>query len=153
MIADKAQHPQQNNVLLTSRLNNHFYSVDIGPVHVVMLSSEYYYYTEYGWDQIERQYRWIEQDLKRASLNRAQRPWIIAMAHRSFYCLIISDNSCINDTRPDIRQGIHLHGNASNPRQFGLEEIFYRYGVDIFGNVFSLTIDQVSQLTLFKHFC
>jgi len=39
-------------------------SVNIGPVHLVSFSSEYYYEVFYGWEQIIRQYEWMENDLK-----------------------------------------------------------------------------------------
>ena len=39
------------------------YSVNIGPVHLVSFSSEYYYFVQYGWQQIIRQYEWLERDL------------------------------------------------------------------------------------------
>jgi len=38
-------------------------SMNIGPVHLVSFSSEYYYYVEYGWQQIIHQYEWLERDL------------------------------------------------------------------------------------------
>jgi len=38
-------------------------SINIGPVHLVSFSSEYYYYVQYGWEQIIRQYEWMERDL------------------------------------------------------------------------------------------
>jgi len=37
--------------------------MNIGPVHLVSFSSEYYYYVNYGWQQIIRQYEWLERDL------------------------------------------------------------------------------------------
>ena len=42
----------------------HVYSFNIGSAHVVAFSSEFYYYTNYGWEQIANQYRWMEDDLK-----------------------------------------------------------------------------------------
>ena len=41
-----------------------FYSFNVGPVHFVSFSSEYYYYIYYGWKQIVRQYEWLEKDLQ-----------------------------------------------------------------------------------------
>lgn len=69
-------------------INNHFYSFDIGPAHVIAFSTEFYFYVYYGWTQIARQYEWLENDLKKANLpeNRAKRPWIITMGHRPMYC-------------------------------------------------------------------
>jgi hypothetical protein len=120
---------------LSARINNHFHSVDLGPAHIVLFSSEFYYYTQYGWSQIEHQFQYLEEDLKRAHANRAQRPWIIAMGHRPLYCLKIGDDSCNYETleRAAIREGIHMHGDgkASSHLQYGLEDLFYKYGVDL----------------------
>ncbi len=38
-------------------------SFNVGPAHIIGFSSEFYYYTEYGFDQIVNQYQWLEQDL------------------------------------------------------------------------------------------
>ena len=39
-------------------------SVNIGPVHLISFNSEYYYFVNYGWQQIARQYEWLERDLR-----------------------------------------------------------------------------------------
>jgi acid phosphatase type 7 len=44
--------------------NNHFYSIDIGPIHFILFSTEFYYFIEYGTHQIVNQYNWIINDLK-----------------------------------------------------------------------------------------
>lgn len=44
--------------------NNHFFSINIGPIHLVSFSSEFYYYIEYGLHQMAVQYDWLVQDLK-----------------------------------------------------------------------------------------
>ena len=44
--------------------NGMFFSFNVGPVHFVSFSSEYYYYTNYGTKQIAVQYKWLEKDLK-----------------------------------------------------------------------------------------
>ena len=36
-----------------------FYSVDIGPAHIVAVTTEFFYYTSYGWRQIADQYKWL----------------------------------------------------------------------------------------------
>ena len=41
-----------------------FFSFNVGPVHFVSFSSEYYYYLNYGFKQIVRQYEWLEKDLQ-----------------------------------------------------------------------------------------
>jgi hypothetical protein len=52
------------------------YSINIGPVHVLSFSTEFYYYVEYGFKQIVNQYHWIEKDLIEANKpeNRAKQP-------------------------------------------------------------------------------
>ena len=58
-----------------------YYSYDVGAAHVVVYSTEFYYFVGYGWEQIERQYQWLRRDLAEAnrSENRARRPWIIGV--------------------------------------------------------------------------
>ncbi|KPM08263.1 iron/zinc purple acid phosphatase-like protein 1 [Sarcoptes scabiei] len=120
------------NRSLRERLNNHFHSWNIGPAHIIMFSTEFYYYTEYGWDQIRIQYEWLERDLKEAQKNRKKYPWIITMGHRPLYCLKLFDSSCSYLTleRKTIRSGIEWRLNTTE-RSYGLEELFYRYGVDL----------------------
>lgn len=85
MISDRS-HPN-HQAPLSHRINNHYHSMNLGPATIILLSSEFYYYTQYGWDQIRIQYEWLEGELKRANANRAKHPWIIVMAHRPLYCL------------------------------------------------------------------
>lgn len=137
-------HRPNHQAPLTQRLNNHFYSIDIGPAHIVMFSTEFYYYTEFGWEQIGRQFAWLEEDLKRANQNRAQRPWLIVVGHRSPYCMKSGKDAEDDEEptkelecdphlqeRPIMRQGIHMHDDPKVPTQFALEQLFYKYGVDI----------------------
>lgn len=80
----------------TGQMNNHFYSFNVGKAHVVGFSSEFYYYTEFGFSQIHNQYKWLEQDLIEANKpeNREKRPWIITMAHRPMYCSTADADDC-----------------------------------------------------------
>jgi hypothetical protein len=80
----------------SGQMNNHFYSFDVGPVHVIGFSSEFYFYINYGWSQMAQQYKWLENDLKEANKpeNRALRPWIITMAHRPMYCSTDDNDDC-----------------------------------------------------------
>ncbi|XP_054162251.1 acid phosphatase type 7-like [Oppia nitens] len=116
-------------------INNHYYSFDVGPAHIVSLSTEFYYYTKYGKNQIRQQYEWLEDDLRTANSpeNRAHRPWIITMAHKPLYCMT-NDKLCseIGDTgasyqRRRLRKGIQLNGHT----KYGLEKLFHLYGVDL----------------------
>lgn len=107
-------------------VNNHFYSWNIGPAHIISFSTEFYFYVEYGWLQIVNQYKWLENDLKEANKpeNRAKRPWIITMAHRPMYCTNNDTDDCTAN-ESIIRTGIPYI------RAFGLEDLFYKYGVDL----------------------
>ncbi len=115
------------------RHNNHFYSINIGWAHVVFFSTEFYYSTENGWDQIQRQYEWLENDLKEANKpeNRAHRPWILTMGHRPLYCAKKEDSTCHDSLfeRSFIRNGIHFKNTGDI--KYGLEQLFYKHGVDL----------------------
>lgn len=135
MIGDRFQ-PNRAGPL-TPRINNHFSSMNIGPAHIIMFSTEFYYYTKYGWSQIENQFRFLEQDLIQANSERSQRPWIIVMGHRPMYCLKELDEEDLEECdgttleRPFVRTGIHMNDDKQLAVQFGLEDLFYKYGVDI----------------------
>lgn len=106
--------------------NNHFYSFNIGPIHIISFSTEFYYYTQYGYDQIVNQFEWLEQDLINANKpeNRAKQPWIITMAHRPMYCTNLMKDDCTNrDDR--IRKGLpYIY-------KYGLEDLFHNHNVDV----------------------
>lgn len=48
----------------SGNINNHFFSFDMGPAHIIGLSTEFYFFVEYGITQIANQYKWLEEDLK-----------------------------------------------------------------------------------------
>lgn len=108
-----------------------FFSFNVGPAHIISYNTEFYYYVEYGWKQIANQYKWLENDLKIANLpeNRKQRPWLIVMAHRPMYCTNYHDMThCFNPLN-FIRKGIPILPVGTF--LFGLEELFYKNGVDL----------------------
>lgn len=39
-------------------------SFDLGPVHFIAFSTEFYFFTNYGETQISNQFRWLMQDLE-----------------------------------------------------------------------------------------
>ena len=45
-----------------------FYSFDLGHVHFVSISTEVYYYINYGMKLISNQYDWLKEDLEKANL-------------------------------------------------------------------------------------
>lgn len=130
MLGDRNQ-AKPKTAPLTERINNHYHSVDLGPLHIIMFSSEFYFKTKFGFDQIKYQYEWLEADLKKANEGRSERPWIIAMMHRPLYCLNFPDYTCDYDTfeRPDMRQGIHMYKKNESPREYAIEPLLYKYGV------------------------
>ncbi|XP_042902962.1 acid phosphatase type 7 [Parasteatoda tepidariorum] len=104
-------------------INNHFYSFDIGPAHIIAFSTEFYYYTKYGSAQIANQYNWLENELKKANLpeNKIKHPWIITMGHRPMYCSSVGFI---------IQSRTHCTKKDSKIRKV-LEDLFYKYGVDL----------------------
>lgn len=142
MLADR--HSGHIQGKLNHQLNNHYHSMTVGPATVIMINTEFYYYTKYGWSQIARQFEWLEAELKRANANRATAPWIIVLGHRPLYCLKKKEkkskegegdddaSECDVEAmeRPVVRKGIKMHDSGS--LQYGLEDLFYKYGVDLY---------------------
>ncbi|TKR70396.1 hypothetical protein L596_022430 [Steinernema carpocapsae] len=104
--------------------HNLFYSFDIGEVHFIGFSTEFYFYTYYGWDQIKHQWDWLVEDLKKATENREKVPWIVTMGHRPMYCSDYDSDDCTY-YESIIRCGLPL------THAYGLENLFYKYGVDL----------------------
>jgi len=106
----------------SGNMNNHYYSFNMNNIHFIIYSSEFYYYPQFGTEQIQSQYNWLKEDLRKANLpeNRAARPWIITMAHRNFYCNGYDLKDCIGYER--------LFRKEAN---YSLEELFNDYGVDL----------------------
>ena len=59
-----------NNSRATVRLEAYFYVLDsffswnVGPAHIIGISTEVYYFYNYGIEQIVQQYEWLEKDLQ-----------------------------------------------------------------------------------------
>lgn len=104
-----------------------WYSFDLGPVHFVSFSTEVYYFFKYGFKLLTKQFEWLENDLREANKpeNRAQRPWIITYGHRPMYCSDDKEYDCNEKLETFIRQGLPL------VKMFGLEDLFYKNGVDV----------------------
>ncbi|XP_033888029.3 acid phosphatase type 7-like [Acipenser ruthenus] len=105
-----------------------WYSWNIGPAHIISLSTEVYFYLEYGLDLIFKQYSWLEKDLEEANKpeNRRVRPWIITMAHRPMYCSNDDKDDCTK-----FESYVRVGRNDTMPVAPGLEKLFYDYGVDL----------------------
>uniref|UniRef100_A0A158P879 Metallophos domain-containing protein n=1 Tax=Angiostrongylus cantonensis TaxID=6313 RepID=A0A158P879_ANGCA len=97
-----------NRFTMPDSEHNLFYSFDLGSAHFVFFSTEFYFYTEYGWKQIQNQWNWLIDDLmpflikdakmssylKKANKNRATVPWILTFGHRPMYCSDFDGDDC-----------------------------------------------------------
>ncbi|GLH16659.1 Uncharacterized protein GBIM_20882 [Gryllus bimaculatus] len=97
-----------------------FFSFNMGNVHFISISTEVYYFLQYGLKMVVKQYEWLEKDLQEATSpqNRTLRPWIVVFGHRPMYC---SNNNTDDCTYMETMTRVGLPG----------EEMFYRYGVDL----------------------
>ncbi|KAH7730749.1 nucleotide pyrophosphatase/phosphodiesterase [Aphelenchoides avenae] len=113
-----------NRFTMPDSEHNLFYSFDLGHAHFIAFSTEFYFYTNYGWTQIANQWKWLIDDLEKANRNRDKVPWIITMGHRPMYCSDFDGDDC---TKYDsiTRTGLPL------THAYGLEKLFYKYGVDL----------------------
>ena len=57
--------------------------------------------------------------------NRKERPWIITMGHRPMYCSNADDPTICTNKDNAVRKGVPFI------KAFGLEDLFYKYGVDL----------------------
>lgn len=106
-------------------MNNFYYSFDVGPIHFVAFSTEFYYFLDYsGLSALQSQYEWLQKDLAFASSleQRRIRPWIVVFGHRPMYCSSRDKDDCTKDTNI-LRKGF--------AGAFALEKLFYEFGVDV----------------------
>jgi len=108
--------------------NPHYYSYDIGPVHVLAYSTEYYYFDEdksWGKQRLLDQLSFVKKDLARAAANRDNVPWIVTIGHRPMYCSNGNHGgACLTQDTP------HRNGSMDGI-PIGLEDTFHEYGVDV----------------------
>lgn len=101
-----------------------FYSFDLGPVHFISISTEFYYFLEYGTKMVANQFNWLREDLKEANRpeNRSKRPWIILYGHRPMYCSNSDDIDCSFEYT---RRGLPFIG------LYSLEPLLLQFAVDV----------------------
>ncbi|KAK9394242.1 acid phosphatase type 7 [Crotalus adamanteus] len=104
---------------------NLWYSWDVGPAHLIAFSTEVYFYLDYGEQLVAKQFQWLERDLQEANrpARRGERPWIITMGHRPMYCSNNDKDDC-TQYESIVRKGLKLD-------RYGLEDLFFKYGVDL----------------------
>ncbi|XP_022906271.1 acid phosphatase type 7 [Onthophagus taurus] len=115
-----------NRFSMPNKHDDPFYSFNIGPLHIISISTELFYFLNYGLKPLAFQYEWLENDLIEANLpeNRENQPWIIVMGHRPMYCSNTDKDDCTHHETLT-RVGLpFLHF-------FGLEKLLYDYGVDL----------------------
>ena len=121
--------------------SNFYSSWNVGPVHFIAFDAERYFLPDYSYytaaptmEYVREQYEWLHADLQKAQANRHQQPWIVAYAHRPMYCTHIhsdwEDEWCTEDAAA-VRDGVAFKGG---PRQFGLEQLFHNYSVDLYAS-------------------
>ncbi len=66
---------------------NLYYSFDLGLVHIVVYNTEVFFWPEsYASQHMEAMFEWLDADLRKATENRENVPWIVAVGHRPMYC-------------------------------------------------------------------
>jgi hypothetical protein len=74
------------------RSENHYYSFDLGPAHVVTYNAEAFFWPRYfDAAYVDRMRAWLDDDLRAATANREATPWLILHAHRPMYCVRADD--------------------------------------------------------------
>ncbi|WAR25576.1 ACP7-like protein [Mya arenaria] len=94
--------------------NKLWYSIDVGPIHFIMYSTEVFFYDD---ENTEAMLNWLKEDLDKANSERSARPWIIAMGHKPMYCSVDDINADCSRSNPVVRRE--------------LEDLFYAEGVDL----------------------
>lgn len=115
------QMPGRGDAVHGSKGNSVYYSFDAGPAHILVFSSEVYFWQI--WDA-EAQYAFLKADL--LAVDREKTPWVVTMAHRPMYCSNKDGDDCTKHDS-NMRAGLPVAG----ARFFRLEELFHEHGVDL----------------------
>jgi acid phosphatase type 7 len=105
---------------------NMFHSFDHGNAHIIMLSTEAYFYpTEYGLFLLPKQFEWLEADLQAANApgQREKFPWVMIGMHRPMICSPNDDNDDCHHIDSIVRTGIL--------GMYAMEPLLMKYGVDL----------------------
>ncbi|XP_043193779.1 acid phosphatase type 7-like [Amphibalanus amphitrite] len=105
-----------------------YYSFNMGPVHFISISTEFYYFLEYGFEQVFSQYNWLRADLAAANQRsiRNVRPWIVLFGHRPMYCSHKPNHACT-----EWHDRLRVGEDEFKPALPGLEHLLVSSGVDL----------------------
>jgi len=92
--------------------HNMYYSLNIGPLHVVGLDTENIIDTAF---MSKNQVEWLRLDLQ--GVNRKTQPWLLTMGHRPIYCSAHNHENC--------------NSTFSHYLQYSMEDVLYLYKVDL----------------------
>ncbi|ACO65914.1 predicted protein [Micromonas commoda] len=114
-----------------SKTDNHYYSIDVGPVHIVAYNTEALFWpASFGVEYIQRMYEWMEADL--ASVDRMRTPWVVVHGHRPIFCEAADGTSCaFNENAAFLQSGKDARDGVGHALRFPIEDLFYKYGVDL----------------------
>lgn len=110
---------------------NLYSSLDIGPVHLISLDTEMYFYQDpshYNISNVGQQWNWLIADLERATKNRDAVPWIVAFGHRPLY----SSFDFVQNDANTLVYGIPVWYDNFTNYMYGLESVFSQYKVDLY---------------------
>ena len=123
--------------------DNLFYSLDVGPVHVVVYNTEAFFWPgSFDAAYMRSMHAWLDRDLAVANQARDRTPWVIVLGHRPLYCAapLVSTGRCDYETRAGQRgiPSVCPHNNPRLCRPVGsgvapIEELFHKHGVDLAG--------------------
>ena len=127
-----------------------YWSVDIGPLHLVSYNSEVYFWPKhFGYEHAAQQHAWLAADLAAADANRDAVPWVVVTGHRPMYCVATGGDGRCDAEHEASRQGTmmecspvdgHLcwrRDTAKALPEVSVEALMHEHGVDvaIFGHV------------------
>eukprot|EP00039_Didymoeca_costata_P028515 m.21302 g.21302 ORF g.21302 m.21302 type:complete len:548 (+) comp7102_c0_seq1:140-1783(+) len=111
--------PPTYDTLAGTGKNNMYFSFNVGLVHYISFSTEFWFGVGNSKVNKETAVAWLKKDLAAANANRANVPWIIAFGHRSLLCTDSDGDDCFVEAW-ELRQA--------------LQEIFFDSGVDFWIN-------------------
>ena len=103
-----------------AQTDNHYYSLDLGPVHLVAYNTEALFWPgKFGAEYAARMYAWLERDLSR--VDRKKTPWVVVHGHRPMYCPI-TEATAVQEGHEDGDDNAPPSSFSPTPRAPGREK-------------------------------